>query len=253
MSRRAVAEGTPPGPPCAVTAQKWWGRRGPRGGGPDEHTVKSDARCRRRRHGDRDGVGWRVACQGVQGLRPGSRRPRPDRRDRRRGFPATSFLVASRQPRTFVASSWSGARIVVGHGTRSEGVRRAGRCHRPSPRPVGEEGLEPVVTTADIQGSIPSPQTLSAVLTALDENVRRLTATIAGATTEDWRRREPDTGATPGELVWLALHDATHHLEDAELLLDAAPGRAATTRHASGIHSVPALEEAGGGVEPRPL
>ena len=118
---------------------------------------------------------------------------------------------------------------------------------------LGEEGLEPVVTTADIQGSIPSPQTLSAVLTALDENVRRLTATIAGATTEDSRRREPDTGTTPGELVWLALHDATHHLEDAELLLDAAPGQAATTCHASGIHSVPALEEAGGGVEPRPL
>jgi hypothetical protein len=57
---------------------------------------------------------------------------------------------------------------------------------------------------------------------ALQENLARLIATICAATAHDWYRSRPDNGATAGEVVWLALHEATHHVEDAELVLDAA-------------------------------
>jgi hypothetical protein len=113
---------------------------------------------------------------------------------------------------------------------------------------LGEEALEPVPTATETRRSFASPQTIPAVFAALAENVRRLTATIAGATTEDWRRGEPDEGATPGELVWLALHDATHHLEDAELLLDAAWARSEAPRPAADIHSVRTPDETGSAV-----
>lgn len=76
----------------------------------------------------------------------------------------------------------------------------------------------------------------------LAEAVRRLTGTIAGSTTEDWRRRESKGGATAGELVWLALHEATHHLEDAELLLDSATNGDPPEPGAPALHSVPNCE-----------
>lgn len=104
---------------------------------------------------------------------------------------------------------------------------------------LGEETRQPVPTTSETRRSIPSSQTVSAVFAALAENVKRLTATIAGATAEDWRRAGPCDGATAGELVWLALHDATHHLEDAELLLDAAWARHEAPRPAANIRSQP--------------
>lgn len=62
----------------------------------------------------------------------------------------------------------------------------------------------------------------SAELAALARSVRDLVSTIEAATTQDWDRPRPDSGATAAEMVWLALHAATHHLEDAELILDAA-------------------------------
>jgi hypothetical protein len=104
---------------------------------------------------------------------------------------------------------------------------------------LGEDAFQPVLVATVAQRSVPSRHTASEVRAALADNVRRLTATIAGATTEDWRRREPYHGATPGELVWLALHDATHHLEDAELLLDATSAPGTGPRPATDIHSVP--------------
>ena len=100
---------------------------------------------------------------------------------------------------------------------------------------LGEEALPAVPAALDMQPSIRSAQTLSMVLATLSENVRRLTATIAGATTQDWRRPAPGDGSTAGQMVWLALHDATHHLEDAELLLDAASARATTLRPVTDI------------------
>lgn len=84
---------------------------------------------------------------------------------------------------------------------------------------LGEETLEQ--DRARMAAPTTSPTT-SAVLSTLARSVRRLTATIKGTTTEDWRRPRPDDAGTAAELVWLALHEATHHLEDAELLLDAA-------------------------------
>ncbi len=78
---------------------------------------------------------------------------------------------------------------------------------------LGEEGVPP---NAPI-GS-PTPHLAPwALLASLAENVSHLTATIDGATAEDWYRPRPD-GPTARQLVWLALHDAIHHLEDAELL-----------------------------------
>lgn len=47
----------------------------------------------------------------------------------------------------------------------------------------------------------------------------RLIRTIAGATTEDWYRRRPGADVSAAELVWLALHEAVHNLEDADLAL----------------------------------
>ncbi|MDQ1393697.1 MAG: hypothetical protein QOF30_2674 [Acidimicrobiaceae bacterium] len=96
----------------------------------------------------------------------------------------------------------------------------------------GDDALQPIAAATETPRSVPSRPTVSQVRAALADNARRLTATIAGATTQDWRRRQPHHGATPGELVWSAVHDATHHLEDAELLLDAttAPERHQATQ-----------------------
>jgi hypothetical protein len=108
---------------------------------------------------------------------------------------------------------------------------------------LGEETTDRVPVATEPQRSVPSRQTVSAVFADLAENVSRLTETIAGATSEDWRRREPHDGATAGEIVWLALHGATHHLEDAELLLDAACARGKEPRPATGLYSLPVLDE----------
>jgi hypothetical protein len=108
-----------------------------------------------------------------------------------------------------------------------------------------EETLDPVHPPTESRRFVASRQAASAVFTALAENVRRLTATIAAATTADWRRREPYDGPTAGELVWLALHDATHHLEDAELLLDATLTPGETRRPPADLHSVGPPEEYG--------
>jgi len=102
---------------------------------------------------------------------------------------------------------------------------------------LGEETLEAVPMATETGRSLPTAQTLSAVSAALAANVGRLTATISGATSEDWRRREAHDGITAGELVWRALHDATHHLEDAELLLDAASQSAAPRSPITDIHA----------------
>jgi hypothetical protein len=89
---------------------------------------------------------------------------------------------------------------------------------------LGEENLHlvPAALEAPDPGAAAEGLTPAAVLASITESVGRLTATIVGATTEDWYRLRPNRGATAGEVVWLAVHAATHHLEDAELLLDAA-------------------------------
>jgi hypothetical protein len=94
---------------------------------------------------------------------------------------------------------------------------------------LGEEALDPIHPVLLTPRSVTSPQTFLRILASLAENVRRLTATISGATTEDWRHRHPDGGATAGELVWRALHEAIHHLEEAGILLDGAAVRALTS------------------------
>jgi hypothetical protein len=66
----------------------------------------------------------------------------------------------------------------------------------------------------------PQPENPGAA--ALAENIGHLIATICAATAYDWYRSRPDSRATAGEVVWLALHEATHDIEDAELILDAA-------------------------------
>jgi hypothetical protein len=88
----------------------------------------------------------------------------------------------------------------------------------------GEEEAEPVPVAIEGAELAPAEQlrTPAAVLIALDGNVSGLVATITSATATDWDCPRPDDGATANEMVWLALHDATHHLEDAELLVDAA-------------------------------
>ncbi len=52
---------------------------------------------------------------------------------------------------------------------------------------------------------------------SLAESADGLVRAIAGATTEDWYRRRPREGISAAELVWLALHDAMHYLEDIDL------------------------------------
>jgi hypothetical protein len=104
---------------------------------------------------------------------------------------------------------------------------------------LGEDLLDPIPGARHKEGTGSSAPTFAAVIAVLNATVRRLTGTIAGSTTEDWRRSDPDSGATAGELVWLALHEATHHLEDAELLLDSATNSGEQVHEAPGLHSVP--------------
>jgi hypothetical protein len=85
---------------------------------------------------------------------------------------------------------------------------------------LGEEIAGPV--PLGIEGVAPGQDLQQLALTSLGDNVRSLIATLEGATTQDWHRVNPDNDATAAEMVWLALHDARHHLEDAELVLDAA-------------------------------
>jgi len=61
--------------------------------------------------------------------------------------------------------------------------------------------------------------TSTAALASVVAMADRLIRTIAGATTEDWYRRRPGADVSAAELVWLALHEAVHHLEDADLAL----------------------------------
>ena len=89
---------------------------------------------------------------------------------------------------------------------------------------LGEENLVPVLATVVPLASERARRSPSAVLGSLEDKVRRLVATIEGATASDWCRTRPGDGATPGEVVWLAVHDATHHVEDAELVLDGRVG-----------------------------
>jgi hypothetical protein len=85
---------------------------------------------------------------------------------------------------------------------------------------LGEEIAEPV--PMGIEGAELAPDAPRRALASLEQNVRSLVAAIEGATVQDWDRARTDNDATVAELVWLALHDARHHLEDAELVLDAA-------------------------------
>ena len=84
----------------------------------------------------------------------------------------------------------------------------------------GEDSPEP--GSMGIAGQAPSRarRTPTAGIAALDEIVRRLVATIEGATAEDWDKDRPDGRATANEVAWRALHDAIHHVEDVELVLD---------------------------------
>lgn len=61
------------------------------------------------------------------------------------------------------------------------------------------------------------PGVLASVVVAAE----RLVATINGATTRAWEGTRLDDGTAVAEMLWLALHDAVHHLEDAELALRA--------------------------------
>jgi hypothetical protein len=88
---------------------------------------------------------------------------------------------------------------------------------------LGEEQLEAVVIPIERPEAGVGRLAPSAVLGSVAESVARLTATIAGATAEDWYRSRDD-GVTAGQVVWLALHAATHQLEDAELVLDGSIG-----------------------------
>jgi hypothetical protein len=56
----------------------------------------------------------------------------------------------------------------------------------------------------------------------------RLTRSIEDTTDREWSYFMADYGVTVGQLVWLALHGAVHHFEDAELTL------AIATRHLLG-------------------
>ena len=85
---------------------------------------------------------------------------------------------------------------------------------------LGEESAESVPIAIGGAGMAPDRQRQA--LDSLGNNVRALVATIEGATTQDWHRVCPENDTTAAEMVWLALHDARHHLEDAELVLDAA-------------------------------
>lgn len=122
--------------------------------------------------------------------------------------------------------------------------RREGASHVGPARPGSRSAMEPAMHVSDVLatansrlrelfgedtlGPLPAAGPITRrwepanVRASFAENVRRLTTTIDGATAEDWYRARPDSGATAAQLVWLALHDATHHLEDVEILLDAA-------------------------------
>ncbi|MDQ6838121.1 MAG: hypothetical protein M3137_07295 [Actinomycetota bacterium] len=54
-------------------------------------------------------------------------------------------------------------------------------------------------------------------------NADRLIATIDAATAAEWESARLGTDAA--EVVWLALHAATHHLDDAELDWVSPPGQ----------------------------
>jgi hypothetical protein len=53
----------------------------------------------------------------------------------------------------------------------------------------------------------------------------RLIRSIEDTTDRQWSYFMADYGVSVGQLVWLALHGAVHHLEDAELTLAIATGR----------------------------
>lgn len=123
----------------------------------------------------------------------------------------------SLQHRRGGSGSWSAIEPAARVATVLDAADRALR------RQLGEERSE---STANLIGE-PSPVAgrlvPAAVLGSLAESVSRLTATIAGATAEDWYRSRGDD-VTAGQVVWLALHAATHQLEDAELVLDGSVG-----------------------------
>lgn len=87
---------------------------------------------------------------------------------------------------------------------------------------LGEEIAEPVPMLLEAE---PALQAQAGVLALLAGTVGLLVATIEGATVQDWERPRPHTDATAAEMVWLALHDAKHRLQDAEAVLDAALAR----------------------------
>jgi hypothetical protein len=89
-------------------------------------------------------------------------------------------------------------------------------------RELLSEATMPEATMTDVGAATDAAGSLAATLAA---NFRRLIAAIDAATTRDWYRPRPDNGATAGETVWLALHEATHHIEDAELVLAAGTAR----------------------------
>ncbi len=83
---------------------------------------------------------------------------------------------------------------------------------------------EPAAVPIETPQPAPERRAFPAVLVSLAENAGRLAATINGATAEDWYRVRPDNGVTSGDVGWLGLHDATHHVEDAEVVVDGAVG-----------------------------
>ncbi|MDQ6617373.1 MAG: hypothetical protein M3083_22155 [Actinomycetota bacterium] len=75
---------------------------------------------------------------------------------------------------------------------------------------------EPWTTVGDAPCESPGIARLAA---SAADTAERLVVTIASASAEDWFRRRSDQDVSAAELTWLALHEATHYLEDVELAL----------------------------------
>lgn len=75
--------------------------------------------------------------------------------------------------------------------------------------------------TIDVPGPR-SPRAAGTVLASFVETAAVLVAAIDTIGAEAWDRPRPGGDTTAGNIVWLALHDATHHLEDADLAVPSA-------------------------------
>jgi hypothetical protein len=90
----------------------------------------------------------------------------------------------------------------------------------------------PAAVTPSLGG--PNPAGRSGML----DGAARLAWTITAMADSDWRDRSTGDGVCPAELVWTALHNAVHAVEDVELCLppaeEAAPVTMATAEPPAG-------------------